>query len=212
MTANDDDATRTGYNRVAAEYARRFADELDHKPVECALLDAFLPGVTGRICDLGCGPGQVAAYLHARGRDVVGVDLADQMVEQARHLHPDIPFMQADMRHLPFADASLAGIIAFYCLIHIPHAEIPTVLAELHRVLQPRGEILIGFHVGQETRHVDEWFGETVNVDFRFFTVPEMQDWLAHAHFTILATTERDPYPEIEVQTRHAYIRARKNG
>jgi len=209
MSASDD-PTRVGYNRVAAEYARRFVDELDHKPLERQLLDGFMPGATGRICDLGCGPGQVAAYLHAQGRAVIGVDLADQMVEAARQLHPDIPFIQADMRHLPFDDASLAGIVAFYCLIHIPHAEIPTVLAGLHRVLQPNGEILIGFHVGQEIRHSDEWLGETVSLDFRFFTVPEMTDWLTHANFTILACTERGPYPEIEVQTERAYIRASK--
>jgi len=204
------DATRASYNRVAAEYARHFTDELDHKPIERQLLDEFLTGSTGRICDLGCGPGQVAAYLHARGRDVVGVDLSDGMVEQAQRLYPSIPFVQADMRSLPFDDASLAGIIAFYSLIHIPPAEMPATALELRRVLRPDGELLVGFHRGQEVRHPDEMLGVPVNLDFWFFTTQQMADWLTQAGFTILAVTEREPYPEIEAQTQRTYIRARR--
>jgi ubiquinone/menaquinone biosynthesis C-methylase UbiE len=204
------DATRAGYNRVAAEYARLYGDDLAHKPLERHMLAAFMADAPGRLCDLGCGPGQVAAYLHAQGRAVVGVDLADQMVEEARQLHPDIPFIQADMRQLPFGDATLAGIVAFYSLIHIPPAEISAVLREARRVLAPQGEILIGFHVGQEIRHFDAWLGETVDLDFHFFTVQAMTDWLAQADFAIVACTEREPYPAIEVQTQRAYIRARK--
>ncbi len=205
-----EDATRDSYNRVAAEYARRLSNELDHKPLERALLDAFMVNASGQICDLGCGPGQIAAYLHGIGRNVIGVDLADEMLAEARLLHPDIPFVQADMRSLPFADESLAGIVAFYSLIHIPRAQIPAVLLELWRVLQPGGEMLVGFHRGQETRHLDDFFDAAVDLDFHFFTSQEMTDWCIAAGFTILDVTERDPYPEVEVQTERAYIRASK--
>lgn len=209
--SESEDATRTSYNRVASEYARQFSAELDHKPLERHLLDEFVRGSAGRLCDLGCGPGQVAAYLHAAGRDVIGVDLADNMVVEAQHLHPDIMFAQADMRQLPFVDASFSGIVAFYSLIHIPHAEIPVVMQEMWRVLQPHGEVLIAFHCGEEIRHFAEWWGEDVNLDFRFFRTQEMKNWLTDAGFTILSVTEREPYPEIEVQTQRTYIRAGKH-
>ncbi len=208
---NEADATRASYTRVATEYARQFADELGHKPIERRLLDDFLAGADGLICDLGSGPGQVAAYLHAQGREVIGVDLADGMVAEAQRLHPGVPFVQADMRRLPFADASLAGAVAFYCLIHLPHAEVPVALREIRRVLRPNGELLVGFHRGQETRHITDWFHQSVSLDFRFFTTQEMTDWLTQAGFTILAVTERAPYPDIEVQTERVYIRAGKN-
>lgn len=206
----DDQAnpTRASYNRVARAYAVRFTDEFDHKPLECKLLSAFVAEMDGLICDLGCGPGQAAAYLHQRGAEVVGVDLSDAMVEQARALHPAMRFMQADMRKLPFADASLAGIVALYSLIHLAPAEIPAALLELRRVLRPGGALLVGFHIGDETRHLDEWWDEPVNLDFHFFAVQAMRDWLTTAGFTIAQVTEREPYPDIEVQTRRAYILA----
>ena len=49
-------------------------------------------------CDMGCGPGHVARYLHERGVPVCGVDLSPELVKLARRLTPDIPFEQGDMR------------------------------------------------------------------------------------------------------------------
>lgn len=202
------DPTRVSYNRVAGEYARRMNDELDHKPFERDLLSAFATSAQGLICDLGCGPGHAAAYLRQRGAEVVGVDLSDAMIEQARLLHPEIRFIQADMRRLPFGDASLAGIVALYSLIHLAPAEVPAALLECRRVLWAGGALLVSFHCGAETRHFDEWWGERVDLDFHFFTSQQMSDWLTSAGFTHIRVTEREPYLDVEVQTRRAYMLA----
>lgn len=207
-----DDTTRTSYTRLAAKYADHFSDELDHKPLERQLLDTFMAGVPGRICDLGCGPGQTAAYLHAHGREVIGVDLADGMIEQAQRLYPAILFARADMRNLPFASGAFVGIVAFYSLIHIPPAEMIETLQEVRRTLQPDGELLLSFHRGEEVRHIETMLEEPVELDFHFFTTPQMSDWLTQAGFAILDVTEREPYPDIEVQTQRAYLRARRIG
>ena len=204
------DRTRASYDRVAGEYARRLHDELAHKPLERELLDRFAAGVAGWVCDLGCGPGQVAAYLHARGTAVLGVDLSRMMLAHARRLHPGLPFVQADLRTLPLAGNTLAGIVAFYSLIHIRSAEVPAVLRELRRVLRPGGSLLVSFHRGRETVHVAEWWGEPVCVDFVFFEPEEMVAELTAAGFVVAEVVERPPYPDIEVQTRRAYITARK--
>jgi len=205
---DEEDRTRAGYNRVAQEYALRFSDELAHKPLERRLLAEFAATTPGLLCDLGCGPGQAAAYLRACGAEVVGVDLSDAMVAQARLLHPDLRFERADLRRLPFGGAALVGIVALYSLIHLPPAELPAALREARRALRPGGRLLVGFHVGDETRHLDEWWGEAVSLDFHFFTTQAMCAWLAAGGFTVVSLTERAPYPEIEVQTQRAYILA----
>lgn len=205
---SEQDATRASYNRVAAEYARRMADELAHKPLDRQLLDAFAASVDGLVCDLGCGPGQVAAYVHERGCEVVGVDLSDAMVEQARRLHPGLRFLQADMRRLPFDDGALGGIVAFYSLIHLPPEELSVALRELRRVLRGGGSLLVAIHCGDEVRHFDTLWDEPVNLDFRFFSPQAMCDLLTKAGFTIVNVTEREPYPAVEVETQRAYILA----
>ena len=70
--------TQTSYDAVADEYVRRNFDELKDKPLDRDLLDRFADRVRGLgpACDLGCGPGQVARYLHERGVAACGVDLS----------------------------------------------------------------------------------------------------------------------------------------
>ncbi len=83
---------RDSYDQVAGEYVTRIFHELEHKPMDRALLDRFAAEVQGlgTICDMGCGPGHVAQYLHERGVHVLGIDVSPRMVEQARQLNPGI--------------------------------------------------------------------------------------------------------------------------
>jgi ubiquinone/menaquinone biosynthesis C-methylase UbiE len=207
--SNDENATRASYDRVAAEYARRLNDELEHKPLERKLLAELAGSTPGRIADVGCGPGHVAAYLREQGGEVVGFDISPAMVEQARALHPGVEFAVGDMRSLPLPDASLGGIVALYSLIHIPRAEVVAVLQDFRRVLRPAGRLLVSFHIGEEIRHFEEWWGEQVNLDFIFFTTAEMVGYLDASGFSLEETIEREPYPEVEVATRRAYLLAR---
>src|SRR5262245_44744915 len=103
---------QASYDAVADEYVRRFFDELRQKPLDRELLDRFAARGrdVGPVCDLGCGPGQVARYLHERGVAVCGVDLSPAMVERARQLTPGVEFRQGDMLGLDAPDGAWAGI------------------------------------------------------------------------------------------------------
>ncbi|MEO8394186.1 MAG: class I SAM-dependent methyltransferase [Chloroflexota bacterium] len=206
------DPTQNAYDLVAEEYARHMLHELDHKPRDRQLLEQFALSVNGgRVADLGTGPGQIARYLHDQGVDAFGIDLSPVMVELARRSHPGIEFQQGDMRALPLPDESLAGMTAFYCIIHIPRADVIAVLKEIRRVLQPGGLLLISFHRGEQIVHRDEWWGETVSVDFVFFERDEMVGYLQAAGFIIDEIVERDFYPDSdEAQTQRLYIFAHK--
>jgi SAM-dependent methyltransferase len=205
---------QSSYDRVAEDYAAQFRDEMERKPFDRKMLDwlAEKVGGLGAVCDMGCGPGQVARYLHGRGVEACGVDLSPAMVEQARKLNPSITFRQGDMLALDdVADDSFGGIAAFYSIVHVPRAKVVQALKELRRVLRPRGVLLLAFHVGQEVKHLDEWWGKAVSVDFLFFGTEEVKDYLAAAGFVLEEVIERDPYPEaVEYQSRRAYVFARK--
>jgi len=201
--------TQIGYDRVAAQYAESKFHELDYKPFDRHLLMMFAEMVEGHglVCDIGCGPGQIARYLHDQGADAMGVDLSPNMIEQARQLNPGQRFEQADMRALPFSDGQLAGITAFYSVIHIPRSDVTSVLKEFRRVLQPNGWQLLAFHIGDEVLHRDEWFEKSVSLDFTFFQLAEMRGYLETAGFTVKMTTERAPYLE-EHPSQRGYLLA----
>ena len=204
--------TQSSYDQVAHEYAEKFKDEMDDKPFDRDCLDhlAREVGDLGPICDMGCGPGQIARYLHSQGAETLGVDLSPRMVEEAQRLNPEIHFHQGDMLSLPDADNSWGGIAAFYCIIHIPREQIVDALRELKRVLKPGGVLLVTFHIGDEIKHLDDWWEKPVNLNFAFFQPAEMETWLKEAGYELGETLVREPNPEVEVATRRAYLFAKK--
>ena len=212
-----DKARRTlldSYNLVAGDYAEHFRDELGKKPFDRRMLDWLVDrvGGLGVICDMGCGPGQVARYLHERGARACGVDLSPEMIAQARRLHPaEIAFSEGDMLALSnVADESYGGVAAFYSIVHLPPSSLTRGLGELRRVLRAGGMLLLGYHVGEEVKHIDEWWGKEVSVDFYFHRTADVKKGLQEAGFEIEEVIEREPYPEVEYQSRRAYLFARK--
>lgn len=204
--------TAESYSRIARVYADNIFDELKYKPLDRALLNRFGEAVQplGVAVDLGCGPGQIARYLHERGVKVIGVDLAPGMVELAKQLTPDVEFFEGDMLALDFPDAAWGGIAAFYSIVHIPREQLVTALREMYRVLVPRGVLLLAFHRGQEVVHRDEMWDKPVNLDFLLFERVEVEGYLRAAGFKILEVSEREPYPEVEHPSRRVYIFAEK--
>jgi SAM-dependent methyltransferase len=204
--------TQNGYDAVSREYAEKFKDEMDDKPFDRDCLDRLAQevGELGPICDMGCGPGQIARYLHRKGVKALGVDLSPKMVAEAQRLNPEIPFHQGNMLSLPDEDNSWGGIAAFYCIIHIPREQVVDALREMKRVFKSGGVLLVTFHIGTEIKHFDEWWEKPVNLDFAFYLPSEMEGWLKEAGFELVETLVREPNPEVEVATQRAYIFARK--
>jgi SAM-dependent methyltransferase len=96
------------------------------------LLDAAAVGPGLRVLDVGCGPGALSAAAAARRAPVVGVDLAEGMLEEARRRHPELEFVCADAEALPFPDGSFDVALGAFLVNHLPDAE--TAVAEMRRV------------------------------------------------------------------------------
>ncbi len=146
--------TRNSYDADAAAYADETRDLLDRKPHVRAGVVLFADLVRaidgGPVADVGCGPGHTTALLRELGADAFGIDLSPVMIEIARREHPGARFDVGSMTDLKLADASLAGVLAWWSLIHIPDEAVPGVLRQFHRVLRPGGVAAVGFHVGEE--------------------------------------------------------------
>jgi ubiquinone/menaquinone biosynthesis C-methylase UbiE len=206
-------AIQKSYDDVADEYARHLYSELDNKPLDRELLTRFAARVEDKraICDMGCGPGHIARFLHDAGTNVFGLDLSSRMIEEARRLNPEISFHQGNMLALDLPDASLAGIAAFYATVNLPRASLPQVFREMARVLKPDGLLLLAFHIGDETLQPNALWGRPVSMDFYFFPPHAIQRDLETAGLVVEEVIEREPYaPEVEYQSRRAYVFACK--
>jgi SAM-dependent methyltransferase len=93
------------------------------------------------------------------GLDIVGIDLSPAMVDVARREHPGLRFGVGSMTDLDLADASVAGLLAFWSLVHVPDHALPGVFGHFRRALRPGGPLLLGFHVGDTSRLKTEGYG-----------------------------------------------------
>ncbi|HDP79903.1 MAG TPA: class I SAM-dependent methyltransferase [Spirochaetes bacterium] len=212
MKGQDLKNVKLAYDTVAKEYAAAYGDEHSRKPMDREMLERFAREIGGRgpVWDLGCGPGQTARYLKDRGVDIAGLDLSGKLLAEARKLSPDISFRQGDMLALDFDDGTVAGIVAFYAIVHFIKDQAEAAFREIFRVLEPGGLFLLTFHIGDETLHVDEFLGKKIEVDFMFFTTEFIAGCLKKCGFNKIDLIEREPYPDVEYRSRRAYVFAVK--
>lgn len=164
-----DAAVLSSYDDVASAYADHLVDELVGLPFETWLLDRVIAHSAGRpVVDVGSGPGHVTAYLASGGADATGIDLSPAMVTQARRRFPGQAFEVGDLRRLsrPATSSGWAAVLGWYSLIHLAASELPDAVSALVRPLAPGGWLVLGLHAGAEVRHLDEWFGQRVDLDF----------------------------------------------
>jgi SAM-dependent methyltransferase len=161
--------TRASYDELAADYAEWITGELAARPLDRAMLAAFaeLVGDSGPVADIGCGPGGVTRHLADLGLAAFGIDLSPEMIAVARRTHPGLRFEVGSMLDLDLKDEGLAGIVAWYSIIHIPDELLPAVFAEFYRVLAPGGHLLLGFQIGDENLRLTDARGHEVALDFQ---------------------------------------------
>jgi SAM-dependent methyltransferase len=194
--------TRSSYDIDATGYAEKVQGLLDEMPYLRWSLTLFAELVHGAgggpVADVGCGPGHVTSYLNDAGLDAFGIDLSPEMVAIARRDHPGLRFDVGTMTDLDLADDSVAGIVAFWSVIHVPDHAVPGVFEQFRRVLHPQGLLLLGFHVGDATRHTSEGYtGRPISVESHRRRPSTMKSWLREAGFTIEADLVVGPDKEV---------------
>ncbi|WP_410638134.1 class I SAM-dependent DNA methyltransferase [Amycolatopsis sp. lyj-346] len=200
--------TAAAYDAVAVQYAEFAAEVWDDHPLERAAWTAFADSVRGRgpVADLGCGPGHLTAHLRSLGLDAFGVDLSPAMISLARAAHPDLRFEVGSMAALDRPDASLAGILSWYSVIHTPPVDVPGYFAEFARMLASGGHVLLGCF---ESRG-----GPLTSFDHKVTTaycwpLDELAGIAAEAGLVEVGRVYREPGPD-ERPLRHGSLLLRK--
>lgn len=209
-------ATRAVYDATAASYARLVGTELTaavEGPVDRALLVAFVESLgepAGPVADVGCGPGRVAAFLSARGVDVVGVDVSPAMLAVARAAHPTIRFAEGRLTRLPFRERSLRGAVCWYSIIHTPSECLDEVFADLARVLAHDGRLLVAFQAGAGERvQRAQAYGTDVTLTSYRHSPEDVARRLASAGLRVHVRTVREPELDHE-STAQAFVLAHR--
>ncbi|MGW5671059.1 class I SAM-dependent DNA methyltransferase [Micromonospora sp. NPDC003776] len=186
--------TRAAYDTVAVDYARLLPGVVEG-PLDRAMLAAFaeLVGPGRPVLEVGCGTGRITAHLHGLGLEVAGVDLSPGMVEVARRTYPELRFEVGSMTDLAAPDGGLAGLVAWYSVIHLPPELLPGVFAGFHRVLAPGGHLLLAVKAGDRRIRLQQAYGHQVGYDVYWLPPERLTAQLTDAGFAVHATLVREP-------------------
>jgi SAM-dependent methyltransferase len=135
-----------GHAQWYIERFRRMAAEGVDLAGEARLLDAIIAR-RSRVLDAGCGPGRVGAELHARGHEVVGVDVDPELIAAAEADHPGPQWLVADLSTLTLPDQEPfdAAIIAGNVMPFVAPGTEPLVLARVAAHLRADAVAVVGF-------------------------------------------------------------------
>lgn len=93
-----------------------------------------------RALDLACGTGDIALAIADRGASTIGLDITHRMLQLAAPRSRAVRFLAGDMASLPFKPAVFDLVTTGYGLRNVP--DLDTAIAEIGRVLKPRGRLL----------------------------------------------------------------------
>jgi SAM-dependent methyltransferase len=108
-----------------------------------ALRDLVGPQPGDRTLDLGCAAGALTDFFTGFGATVTGVDASPSAIAKARSLFPQLKFVEADVKQLPFPDDSFDKAVAGDLVEHLDDEAFRAMLRELHRVLVSGGTLSI---------------------------------------------------------------------
>ena len=137
--------TSVYYNKISGSYdsGRVASSESVEKLVRLLSI-----GNDSVILDMGCGTGNYLRALKPAAQNVIGIDLSEGMLEQARSKHSDL--LCGDVTRLPFAAETFDGVIAMQVLHHVSEKE--QFLSEAQRVLRKGASIALNTCSHQQIR------------------------------------------------------------
>ncbi|HZM22309.1 MAG TPA: class I SAM-dependent methyltransferase [Anaerolineales bacterium] len=135
--------TRLKATWMSGDYGH-FAKYLEPGALEFLSHITMEPGM--RILDVACGAGQTSIPMSRAGAKVTGIDIATNLIEQARARaqaeNLDARFDEGDAEMLPYEDSSFDIVISLIGAMFAPRPELVT--AEMKRVCRPGGKIIMG--------------------------------------------------------------------
>jgi SAM-dependent methyltransferase len=142
---------RIAYDGGAEERDRR-AKQPWKRAERVAFLERLVDGA--RLLEVGAGTGQDSLFFKTQGCEVVATDLSPVMVTHCRDKGIDARVM--DFLTLDFPAASFDAVYTMNCLLHVPSADLPEVLEQIHDVLRPGGLLFFGAYGGRGTEGIAE--------------------------------------------------------
>jgi SAM-dependent methyltransferase len=140
-----DAQTLGAYDRLSAAYATEWEDQPAPTDLHELVNEFFMPGPAA---DIGCGSGRETAWLNAHGFQAIGYDASPGLLEQARRLHPGVPFESASLPELAgISSGRFANVLCETVIMHLGNDMIEPSVRRLLEIVAPQGTLYLSWRV-----------------------------------------------------------------
>ena len=139
------------FNKRAAIYQDKFMDVDLYRDT----FNLFCNSITKpNVLDIGCGPGNIAKYLLEKRPDlnILGIDLAPNMVSLAKKNNPRAVFQLMDVRDIGSLGKKYEGIMCGFCLPYLSNVEVVQLISDVSKLLIRGGPFYLSTMEDEDSR------------------------------------------------------------
>ncbi len=172
------------WNTIASLYQDKFMD-LDIYNETYSIVCHSIAKNNATLLDIGCGPGNITKYLLSTRPDfdIVGIDIAPNMVELAKKNNPTANFAIMDIRHIDKITIKYDGIICGFCLPYLSHTDSHKFISDCYNLLNDDGLLYISFVEGDPSTSGFQVGSNGHRSYFYFYNLNDFTSQLAKNNF-----------------------------
>ncbi|CAN5850482.1 class I SAM-dependent methyltransferase [soil metagenome] len=183
------------FNKLAKEYQDKFMDVNLYGDT----FDFFcneLSNENARVLDIACGPGNITKYLLNKRADlqIMGIDLAPNMIELAGINNPTATFQVMDCRNIGTMTEEFEGIMCGFCLPYLPKDETEKLIMNAASLLHDGGLIYLSTMEDDYSNSTFKKGSKGDEIFMHFYLAADLEQMLSKNNFKIIKLDRKD-YP-----------------
>ncbi len=199
------------WNKIAKLYQDKFMD-LDMYNDSYDFICTSISKKNATILEIGCGPGNITKYLLDKRLDfdILGIDIAPNMIELAKKNNPTANFDVMDSRNIQEIKTTFDGIVCGFCLPYLSQTDSQKFIKDCYNLLNENGFIYISFVEGDPNKSDFQTGSSGDRSFFYFHDLNEIIKQLTENNFNDIQTFKvlfKRSETEIEM---HTIITAKK--
>ena len=172
------------WNKVASLYQDKFMD-LD---LYNGTYDFICNSITkdkAKILEIGCGPGNITKYLLSSRSDfdILGIDIAPNMIELAKKNNPTASFAIMDSRQISDLKTKYDGIVCGFCLPYLSHTDSEIFITDCYNLLNENGQLYLSFVEGDPHKSDFQIGSSGDRIYFYFYKLDDLTEQLKKNNF-----------------------------